>query len=165
MATEYKDYYQVLGVKRDASQDEIKKAYRRLARKHHPDLHSGKDQGAAENKFKEINEAYQVLGDADNRKKYDQLGPNWKHGDPFRGFEGAGRPGGPGGGGPFTYTWSSGGGIDAVADASGPDIGPPRRPSRRWTTICARPRRGRATCTSRRPGSTRWWWWTRRRSR
>ncbi len=123
MAAEYKDYYKVLGVKRDASQDEIKKAYRRLARKHHPDLHAGKDNQAAENKFKEINEAYQVLGDADHRKKYDQLGANWKHGDPFRGFEGAGRPGGPGGGGPFTYTWSSGGGGPAGGPAGFGDLG------------------------------------------
>ncbi|MFN7953008.1 MAG: DnaJ C-terminal domain-containing protein [bacterium] len=102
MATEYKDYYKLLGVKREATQEEIKKAYRRQARKHHPDLHASKDRSAAENKFKEINEAYQVLGDPENRKKYDRLGANWKHGEPFRGFEGAGRPGG----GAQAWSWS-----------------------------------------------------------
>ena len=72
---EYKDYYKILGVKQDAAQAEIKKAYRRLARKHHPDFN--KDNPAAEAKFKEINEAYQVLGDQEKRRKYDQLGSNW----------------------------------------------------------------------------------------
>jgi DnaJ-class molecular chaperone len=115
VATEYKDYYKTLGVKREATQAEIKKAYRRAARKHHPDLHGGKareDRDAAESKFKEVNEAYQVLGDPENRKKYDQLGANWKQGDPFRGFEGAAGRGGAGaaGGAPFTWSWSSEGG-------------------------------------------------------
>ena len=72
---EYKDYYNVLGVKRDASADEVKKAYRKLARKYHPDLHP--DDSAAEAKFKDINEAYEVLGDADKRQKYDQFGADW----------------------------------------------------------------------------------------
>lgn len=72
---EYKDYYKTLGVKRDASADEIKKAFRKLARKYHPDINPG-DQ-AAESKFKEINEAYEVLSDADKRKKYDQFGADW----------------------------------------------------------------------------------------
>ncbi len=73
---EYKDYYNVLGVDRDASQDEIKKAYRKLARKYHPDKNPDDDE--AEEKFKEISEAYEVLKDPEKRKKYDQLGANWK---------------------------------------------------------------------------------------
>ena len=73
---EYKDYYKVLGVERSATQDEIKKAYRKLAVKYHPDKNAGDKK--AEEKFKEISEAYQVLGNADSRKKYDELGSNWK---------------------------------------------------------------------------------------
>ncbi len=72
---DYKDYYNILGVKRDASGDEIKKAFRKLARKYHPDINPGDK--AAENKFKEINEAYEVLSDTDKRKKYDQFGADW----------------------------------------------------------------------------------------
>ncbi|MCQ2307539.1 MAG: J domain-containing protein [Bacteroidales bacterium] len=73
---EYKDYYKVLGVGRSATQDEIKKAFRKLAVKYHPDKNPGDK--AAEEKFKEISEAYEVLGDAESRKKYDELGANWK---------------------------------------------------------------------------------------
>lgn len=73
----YKDYYKVLGVAKSATQAEIKKAYKKLARKYHPDVNPN-DQGAEE-KFKEINEAYQVIGKAENRKKYDQLGEHWQH--------------------------------------------------------------------------------------
>jgi curved DNA-binding protein len=73
---EYKDYYKILGVNRDAPQDEIKKQYRKLALKYHPDKTNGNKQ--AEEKFKEINEAYEVLGDADKRKKYDTLGADWR---------------------------------------------------------------------------------------
>jgi curved DNA-binding protein len=76
MAVQYKDYYQILGVPRNASDADIKKAFRKLAREHHPDV--AKDKKAAEEKFKEINEANEVLSDPEKRKKYDTLGPNWQ---------------------------------------------------------------------------------------
>jgi curved DNA-binding protein len=77
MSVEFKDYYQILGVARDASPEDIKKAFRKLARKHHPDV--AKDKKTAEAKFKEINEANEVLGDPEKRKKYDQLGMDWEN--------------------------------------------------------------------------------------
>lgn len=76
-----KDYYQTLGVKRDASEKEIKQAYRKLARKHHPDVNPGDK--SAEAKFKEINEAFEVLSDKQKRKKYDQFGDQWQYADQF----------------------------------------------------------------------------------
>ncbi|GAB4240777.1 MAG: J domain-containing protein [Candidatus Methylacidiphilales bacterium] len=79
MAIEFKDYYAILGIPRDADEDTIKKAFRRLARQYHPDV--AKDKKAAEEKFKEINEAYEVLGDPVKRKKYDTLGANWQFAD------------------------------------------------------------------------------------
>lgn len=100
---EYKDYYQILGVAKDAGQPEIKKAYRRMARKYHPDLNKGNP--AAETRFKEINEAHRVLSDPEKRRKYDQLGADWEK---YRDFQGAPRdsaagqgfePGGTGFGG------------------------------------------------------------------
>ena len=81
MAVKFKDYYEVLGVPRGASEDEIRKTYRKLARKYHPDVNP--NDKSAEEKFKEINEAYEVLSDADKRKRYDALGENWKAGADF----------------------------------------------------------------------------------
>lgn len=81
---EYKDYYKALGVARDASQDEIKRAYRKLVRKYHPDVNTGPDAAAAEVKFKDVGEAYEVLQDPEKRAAYDQLGTDWKEGQSFR---------------------------------------------------------------------------------
>lgn len=78
---EYIDYYKALGLTKSASEADIKKAYRKLARKYHPDVNPG-DNGS-EKKFKEINEANEVLSDPDNRKKYDKYGKDWKHADEF----------------------------------------------------------------------------------
>ena len=77
----YIDYYKVLGIDKKATADEVKKAYRKLARKHHPDVNPGDKE--AERKFKEINEANEVLSHTENRKKYDQYGEHWKHGEEY----------------------------------------------------------------------------------
>jgi curved DNA-binding protein len=77
------DYYEVLGVSKTATEKEIKTAYRKMARKFHPDLHKGDGKKAAEAKFKLINEAYEVLGDTEKRSKYDRLGSNWQAGQEF----------------------------------------------------------------------------------
>jgi len=98
MAMEFKDYYKTLGVPRDASEEDLKKAFRKLARQFHPD--TATDKKRAEEKFKELNEAYEVLSDKDKRKRYDELGPDWEHGAQFRpppGRGGARRAAGPGG--------------------------------------------------------------------
>lgn len=104
----YIDYYNVLGVKKDATQDEIKKAYKKLARKHHPDLNP--DNAEAHRKFQELNEANEVLSDPEKRKKYDQYGEQWKHADEFEKQQQYGQYGGFSGGG-FSdggFSWSSG---------------------------------------------------------
>src|SRR3989442_11014238 len=81
MAVKFRDYYEALGVSRDAAPDQIKKAYRKLARKFHPDLNPGNK--ASEERFKEINEAYEVLSDKEKRRRYDALGKDWKSGMDF----------------------------------------------------------------------------------
>lgn len=98
---EYKDYYEILGVKRDATAAEIKSAYRKLARKFHPDVNKTKE---AEAKFKDINEAYEVLGDDAKRKRYDSLGSNWQGGSEYTpppGFEN------------FSFNFNQGGGAQS----------------------------------------------------
>ncbi|HKB88195.1 MAG TPA: DnaJ C-terminal domain-containing protein [Patescibacteria group bacterium] len=97
------DYYDILGVSKSASADEIKKAYRKQALEWHPDTHKG-DKVAAEKRFKEINEAYQVLSDSNKRSQYDQFGSAGP-----QGFPGGGNPFAGGQGSPFTYTYSTGG--------------------------------------------------------
>lgn len=81
MAVKFRDYYEVLGVSRTATKEEIQRAYRKLARKYHPDVNK---ESGAEDRFKEISEAYEVLKDPEKREKYDQLGENWKSGQDFR---------------------------------------------------------------------------------
>ena len=83
MAVKFRDYYEVLGVPRTATADDIKQAYRKLARKHHPDLQPAAERGRAAERFKEINEAYEVLSDADKRARYDALGAGYKGGADF----------------------------------------------------------------------------------
>lgn len=113
---EYKDYYKILGVDRNVTQEDIKKAYRKLARKYHPDTNKGNP--GAEQRFKEIGEAYEVLKDPQKRKRYDALGSNWQEGQEFRpppGFEHIfggfpfGTRGKRGGGRTFTFDFGSGG--------------------------------------------------------
>ncbi len=111
----YKDYYDILGVKREASDSEIKSAYRKLARKYHPDVNKTKE---AEGKFKDINEAYEVLSDKQKRQRYDSLGSNWQGGadyTPPPGFEHFGFGGGQGGFQQFDFG-SMGGGQGGFSD-------------------------------------------------
>jgi curved DNA-binding protein len=111
---EYRDYYKTLGVPRGASQAEIKKAYRKLARQHHPDRNAGDK--AAERRFKDVNEAHAVLGDADKRKQYDALGSNWEAFSRAGAGGGGASPfgaGGPFAGGNIRYEFRTSGGEDA----------------------------------------------------
>jgi molecular chaperone DnaJ len=112
-----KDYYSILGISRSASDKEIKSAYRKLARKYHPDVNPGNK--TAEEKFKEINHAYEVLSDAGKRKKYDQFGEGWEQAEQF---SQAGRQGGGTGGG-FDYrNFNFSGGRGGATFAGGEDI-------------------------------------------
>lgn len=118
---DFVDYYKTLGVAKNASQDDIKKAYRKLARKFHPDVNPNDKE--AHKKFQQINEAHEVLSDAEKRKKYDQYGENWKHADQYEqarqqqqqaggGFGGFGGGGfGNFGGGEYTYSGGEEGGF------------------------------------------------------
>jgi curved DNA-binding protein len=111
MAVKFQDYYEILGVSRTATEDEIKKAFRKLARKYHPDVNPGDK--AAEEQFKRVNEAYEVLSDAEKRKKYDKFGENWKTGQDFTPPPGWGPSQGfPGGGAGTRYTYSTDAGGD-----------------------------------------------------
>jgi curved DNA-binding protein len=141
---EYKDYYKTLGVGRNASQAEIKKAFRKLAREHHPDVTKG--DAASEKRFKELNEAHAVLSDPEKRKQYDTLGANWEafaqagaaggtRGDPFAAFRTAGGPGGN-----IRYEFhTAGGGSEGFSDFfrvffGGEDIGGRTTRSRQRTS-------------------------------
>jgi curved DNA-binding protein len=104
MAVQFRDYYETLGVAKTATDDEIKSAFRKLARKHHPDV--AKDKKTAEEKFKQINEAYEVLSDSEKRQKYDQLGSNWNQPGGFQ------PPSGQPGGGFHRYGGGSDGGVE-----------------------------------------------------
>ena len=95
-----KDYYEVLGIAKGASAEDIKKAYRKLAREHHPDMVKETDKKHAEERFKEINEAYQVLGDTEKKQMYDQYGHTANH---------QGSSGQQGQWGPFSYSYNAGG--------------------------------------------------------
>lgn len=99
MSPKFRDYYQVLGIDKNATEQEIKTAYRKLARKYHPDVNAGSKKADAEEKFKEINEAYEVLSDPEKRSKYEHLGSNWRHGQEWQ------PP--PDMDGPQNYTWTN----------------------------------------------------------
>ena len=111
-----RNYYQILGINRGASDKEIKQAYRKLARKHHPDVNLGDK--SAEDKFKEINEAHEVLSDPEKRQKYDQFGDKWQYAEQFAKAGGQGPFGGFGQGGTvFEFSDLGGGGSGGIFDS------------------------------------------------
>ena len=130
MAVEYKDYYKTLGVKKEATPEEIKRAYRTLARKYHPDVSKAPD---AAKRFKEVNEANEVLSDAEKRQRYDQLGPDWQ-----RYAQGGGARDGRGG---FQWTYAGQPGArDPFGEA--PGFSDRRQAAQRRGTVA----RGRERC-------------------
>lgn len=110
MAVQFRDYYETLGVSKTASEAEIKSAFRKLARQYHPDMAKARDKATAEEKFKQINEAYEVLSDPAKRQKYDQLGADWNQPGGFQ--PPPGRGGFPGGGGFQQWSGGNGGGVE-----------------------------------------------------
>ena len=106
MPVQFRDYYETLGVSKTATSDDIRKAFRKLARQFHPDV--AKDKKNAEEKFKQINEAYEVLSDTAKREKYDRMGADWQQYEQAGGRPGGGRPGQPGGG----ARYPGGGGVE-----------------------------------------------------
>src|SRR4051794_3546446 len=111
MAVAFRDYYEVLGVPRDSNAEDVRRAYRKLARRYHPDVNKEAD---AEDRFKEVSEAYEVLSDPEKRERYDRLGANWKAGEDVSGAAGFGGSEGFG---------SNGGFGDVRVDFGGGDFG------------------------------------------
>ena len=145
MAVKYRDYYEILGVKRTAGQDEIQRAYRKLARKYHPDVNKASN---AEDKFKELNEAHEVLKDPEKRKLYDQLGSNWRAGQDFKPPPGwQTHDFGRGGPHQTEFHWGGAGGFSDFFESMFGGNGFPADPGRGWT---GRFRPGRPFCRQRR---------------
>lgn len=121
MAVKFQDYYKILGVDRNAGEKDIRNAYRKLARKHHPDLQPPEKKEEAEKQFKLINEAYEVLKDKDKRARYDRLGANWEHGDDFNAYQQYQQQ--PGAGAKWSRTSQDFGDFDGFSFSFGGDQG------------------------------------------